>query len=492
MESDVTQPEVEAPAVTDPILGRAVGNYVIDKKLGAGGMGSVYRLRHRELPNTFQALKVLADSAGQSARDRFKQEALVAATIGSHRVVKPLDIGQFDDGVPYIVMEYVPGHSLEETLAVRGPLPVATALRIAVRVADTMLLAHNAGIVHRDLKPANLMLLPDGEEDFQVKLLDFGIARATGDIKVARTAEHVVMGTPGYWSPEQVSGNRSDGRSDAFSLGVILFEMLTGELPFPAATVEAAMMSALSNTPAPPPSSRRPEGRGPVPRNVDELASHVLAKDRDQRLDMAGLHAELTAALSRSGSARLASVAVPLRLSPHEVPTLAPSSEKPLLFDLPQVEDATSSSPLDEDADTARDAKAPESLATVSEAPPRSRRHLFIGGAAAMVVALVTGGWAVLRRPVASSVVVPPKVEKPMLSTPDKVVAPADPGRASMPPSLQVGGVEPPSMSVPANTAGNLPNTRRESAHTKKKPSKVLSPEPELNRLLKEMREESP
>src|SRR5260370_25878700 len=133
---------------------------------------------------------------------------MVAAAIGGEGVARPLDIGQLDDGTPYIVMEFVAGRTLAEVLESAGPLPVATALIIAYRVADTIALAHARGIVHRDLKPSNIMLTD--EQTARVKVLDFGVALATGDIKLAETLESAVFGSPGYMSPEAATGAAVD------------------------------------------------------------------------------------------------------------------------------------------------------------------------------------------------------------------------------------------------------------------------------------------
>ncbi len=213
-------------------------------------MADVYLLRHQRLPSTCVAMKVLrgvrlapgelfearqtdrctgAETHAALLTERFKQEAHVAAALGSPRVAAPLDIGQLDDGTPYILMEYVCGKSLEERLSSEGALPAEDALQIAARIADTMARAHALGIVHRDLKPSNIMLSDDG----LVRLLDFGVARVSGTLSLVHTTERAVLGTPGYIAPEVLSGHQADASSDVFSLGVTLFKMLTNTLPSP-------------------------------------------------------------------------------------------------------------------------------------------------------------------------------------------------------------------------------------------------------------------
>ena len=286
-----------ASGTADPILGRMVlGKYCVEYRLGQGGMGAVYRLRHVELPGTYAALKVISGDAWNipAVRERFRQEALVAAAIGSHRVVKPLDVGEFDDGIPYIVMEYVAGRSLEDELAERGALPVATAVRVAALIADTMAIAHRQSIVHRDLKPGNVMLVDEGG-DLAVKVLDFGVARASGEIKLAHTSEAMIIGTPGYMSPEAASGVSVDGRADVFTLGVLLYEMLSGDLPFRGTTVAQAFLKLLDEHPAPP--IERPSELDRVPPEVAQIVLRALEKEIDRRPTMAEMHALLQSAL---------------------------------------------------------------------------------------------------------------------------------------------------------------------------------------------------
>jgi len=284
----------------DAIVGRILGNYRVERKLGEGGMGAVYLLVHNRLPSTFAALKVLtsAVSDGTRAHARFQQEAMVAAAVGSHRVVKPLDVGAFDDGVPYILMEYVEGQSLAAMLRAGGPLPVLQAVKVAYRIADTMALAHQKGIVHRDLKPSNIMLAVEGTKEDVVKVLDFGVARASGSLKVAHTGESAIIGTPGYMSPEALAGFEVDGKADVFSLGVVLFEMLTGELPFPAPNSLAGLVNALTME-APRALEERPAHLDRVPPAVEEVLLKALIKEPNERPTMAQVKMLLLSALER-------------------------------------------------------------------------------------------------------------------------------------------------------------------------------------------------
>ena len=299
MGAPVPHPNAAADVGDDPLLGARVLDYIVERRLGAGAHGAVYLLRHATRPSTFAALKVLAiDRSGGAARMRFGQEAMIAAAVPSARVVKPIEVGELDDGRPFIVMEYVDGRALDQALRERRALPVKDAVRIALDVAETMTAAHGAGIVHRDLKPSNLMLVGDGDA-LAVRVLDFGIARAQGELRLVTTAEHVVLGTPGYWTPEAVGGRAVDGRADVFALGVILFEMLTGTLPFAAPSPETAMLSVLTPVPAPRMSTRRPPDAGPIPEGVEALVARALEKSVEARIDMATFRDGLRVALDR-------------------------------------------------------------------------------------------------------------------------------------------------------------------------------------------------
>jgi tetratricopeptide (TPR) repeat protein len=281
--------------VGERLVGKRVANYRVEKLLGQGGMGAVYRLRHAQLPNTFVAMKVLHPGSDDSAgiAERFTQEAMVAAAIGGHRVARPIDLGRLDDGTPYILMEYVGGQTLAERLA-SGPPPLAVVLRIAARVADTMAIAHERGIVHRDLKPSNVMVLSD--DGAEVKLLDFGVARASGELKVAQTRENAIIGSPGYMSPEAAAGLPVDGKSDVFSLGVTLWRALTGELPLPAATDRKGLEALLA---AQLPALARPANLEPVAPELEALVRRALAREPADRPSMAELRDGLVAELRR-------------------------------------------------------------------------------------------------------------------------------------------------------------------------------------------------
>ncbi|HMJ09753.1 MAG TPA: serine/threonine-protein kinase [Polyangiaceae bacterium] len=294
------------------LLGSRVGNYRVETLLGSGGTSDVYLLRHHSLTDTYLAMKVLRDvrlppgsfcrpaqGGSHTASDsmpsllveRFEQEARVAAALGSPSVVAPLDIGQLEDGTPYILMEYVRGVSLAEELKRCGPIHAAKALAIGRQIAGTLVIAHAKGIVHRDLKPANIML----DENGSVRLLDFGAARVSGALRVVETTQQGVLGTPGFIAPEVLSGQDADTRADVYSLGVTLFQMLTGELPFPNQSSFATARAMLAG-PAPKVKDRRSAVLDPVPAHIEQLVSRSLSCDPAMRPSVVELARELSEA----------------------------------------------------------------------------------------------------------------------------------------------------------------------------------------------------
>jgi len=265
------------------VIGRTVGPYTILERLGGGGMGVVYRARDERLGRDV-ALKFLPLHLGDepTARDRFIREARAASALDHPNVCTVHDVGESDDGSMYLCMAYYDGESLKQRLA-RGRMTVSEAERIAREVASGLARAHDAGILHRDIKPANVMLTARGE----VKIVDFGLADLTGDVRITRTG--ATLGTLPYMSPEQIQGRELDARTDLWSLGVLLYEMLTGERPF-VGDAELLVSRAILEDDPPPPSAANPD----VPATLDQLVRSLLAKDRERRPRSA---AEVVAAL---------------------------------------------------------------------------------------------------------------------------------------------------------------------------------------------------
>lgn len=268
--------------------GQHVGGYRVERLLGGGGMGQVY-LAHDDVLGRPVAVKVMhADlAADRDARQRFLAEGRAEAGLHNDHVVPVLRAGE-EGGRLFLVMPYLQGESLEERLKRPGPLPVAEALRVAREAALGLEAAHRAGQVHRDVKPANLWLETPGDK---VLLLDFGLVHRA-DMALTRTGD--VLGTPAYMSPEQVDGLPVDGRSDLFSLGCVLYRMLTGVRPFDGPTVTAVYRALAECKPVPP-----CQRRGDVPREVSDFVMRLLARQPKDRPQSASEVVTALAALER-------------------------------------------------------------------------------------------------------------------------------------------------------------------------------------------------
>jgi hypothetical protein len=262
--------------------------YRVEDKIGSGNFGTVYRGVHLHL-NHPVAIKVFRPTVGAAASEsleRFRLEGISACRITHPNAVSVLDFDIASGSLAYMVMELLEGKSLAEELESLGRLPVDRCRRIAAEVCDVLTAAHDAGLVHRDVKPSNVFLHHvKGEE--QVKVIDFGIAKLMNadealldSAGARRTATGVVVGTPAYMSPERLYGEPYDGRADTYGVGVMLFEMLTGELPFASkgpGTLAYTIMVGLGDPP--PPSSLQPG----IPPELDEIVRRALARSPDER-----------------------------------------------------------------------------------------------------------------------------------------------------------------------------------------------------------------
>jgi serine/threonine-protein kinase len=260
-----------------------LGRYEILNELGQGAMGVVYRARD-PLIDRVVAIKTinlgLALDEKEEYEGRFYQEAKAAGRLSHPNIVTIYDVGKNDE-VAYIAMEFLEGRELRDIMNDGGLLPAHQVLDIVAQVALGLGYAHEFGIVHRDVKPSNIMVVRDG----QVKITDFGIARMVSS--AVRTQTGMVLGSPKYMSPEQVMGKLTDPRSDIFSLGVMLYEMLTGQAPFTGDNVNAIMYQTLNTIPAPP-NALNPD----VPQMVNFIASKALSKSLEERYQSAKEFAE--------------------------------------------------------------------------------------------------------------------------------------------------------------------------------------------------------
>jgi tRNA A-37 threonylcarbamoyl transferase component Bud32 len=260
--------------------------YTLLEVLGDGGMARVYLARDNVLDREV-ALKVLRDqhALDEALVERFRREARNAAALNHPNIVQVYDQGRDDDGTYYIAMEYVPGGTLKDRMAREGPLAPREAAGVASRVAVALEVAHGRGIVHRDIKPQNVLLGTSGE----AKVADFGIARAASSKTMTET--NLILGTAAYMSPEQVRGEPVGPASDLYSLGVVLYEMLTGRLPYEADDPIATAMKHIND---PPPNPR--EVNPAIPEDMDALVVKLLAKRPEDRY---GSAAELVEDLRR-------------------------------------------------------------------------------------------------------------------------------------------------------------------------------------------------
>jgi serine/threonine-protein kinase len=295
----------DAPTVPMPAAGRGLergrlfaDRYEILGAIGKGGMGVVYRARDRQLDEVV-ALKLLRAEALASEPtllERFKQEIKLARRITHRNVLRTHDFGEAG-GVPFISMEYLEGVTLKELVRNRGALPLAVGLSFAKQMCHGLEAAHARGIVHRDIKPQNMLIIPESGE---LKVMDFGIARPSqvGAQDPGLTIAGTVMGTPDYMSPEQGQGQTADFRADIYSLGVVLFEALTGQLPFRGETVPQVVIAHIQQAP-PRPRSINPS----LPAGLETAILRCLEKDPNQRWQSVSELARALSAVSTGAEA---------------------------------------------------------------------------------------------------------------------------------------------------------------------------------------------
>ncbi len=410
------------------LVGQIVAErYHVLRKLGEGGMGQVYLAEHVRMGRQ-SAVKVMSPGLARDpdAVSRFNREAANASRITHPNVAAIYDFGETSDGLIYLAMEFVEGEPLTALIKSLGSLPIARAVDIARQTADALTVAHELGIVHRDLKPDNIMIARGREGADVVKVVDFGIAKANGGDSQKVTRTGMVVGTPEYMSPEQLAGDKLDGRSDIYSLGLVTFVMLTGKLPFPSDTAQEAMLMRLMEKPKTLAEMRPDVAWTP---QLQAVMDKVLARDQAQRY---GIAAEFGADLVRVAQG----IGTPPRASASPLKTVAMAA--------PPTVPATRVVATTEAPSVPRPKAAP------------SRAGLFVGIAAAVVIA-AGGTAAVLTR--GHAAVVPPPAH-------------ADSGAVAIKP--------PPSQPPPApvDTVVPVSNTDRRDAHTS--PRRTPAPGPSV------------
>ena len=246
--------------------------YLVQRLIGKGGMGAVYEVQDVKA-NQVLALKVLTQAMEEESESRFMREFEMLTKIDHPAVLKVYGWGRYENQL-YFVSEFISGRDLKSDIKTRGPWPSEEAAKLIATIADALAVAHSTGVVHRDIKPHNIMIANDGS----VRLLDFGVARKTGGAMETLTKTGMIVGTPEYMSPEQFGTHRVDERSDIYSLGVVLFELLTGKVPFGGETPVAIAMKVIQQPAVPPQTMRRD-----VPEWIDRIVVKCMDKDPKNR-----------------------------------------------------------------------------------------------------------------------------------------------------------------------------------------------------------------
>jgi serine/threonine protein kinase len=427
------------------------GKYRIEKVLGVGGMGVVVAARHIDLDQRVAIKCLLAHTRTMpEIVERFTREARAAAKIHGEHVARVIDVGRFEDGTPFMVMEHLQGHDLAAQLQEGGPLPVHDAVRYLLETCEAVAQAHAVRIVHRDLKPQNLFLAQQPGRRPIVKVLDFGISKVIEPGASALTKTSSVMGTPYYMSPEQLLSSKNvDERSDIWALGVIFYELLIGEPPFVADTGPEIIAQVLQNNPRPA-STRRPD----LPAGIDEIVGRCMRTKVEERFANVADLAHALMPFAAQGD-RESVMAISNVLGVSSLPTGAT-----MLAQAPAVavtQAARRSQPGTMQPSTAHNL----TLSADGIEAPRSRLGLWIGVGAAVVVAAV-GGVAVMRP---SGSITKPVSETPAAHAPETPVpstvalVPAEPVPvvAAPAPALSSGS-SPVVLATPANAGAHGPS----------------------------------
>jgi serine/threonine-protein kinase len=379
----------QSPVQSGDVL---AGRFRVERVLGIGGMGVVVAARHLQLDSVV-AIKFLLPAIleNEEAVRRFAREARAAVKIQNEHVARVTDVGALENGAPYMVMEYLEGSDLSALLRAQGRLSVEESVDFVLQASEAIAEAHSLGIIHRDLKPANLFLVRRSDGSRTVKVLDFGISKMNDMNGPAMTRTASMMGSPFHMSPEQLTDARDvDVRTDIWALGVILHELVSGQLPFPSSSLGQVCMAILQ---APPTPLRR--ARPDVPPGLEAVVLRCLEKDRSLRfssvVELAQALAEYAPPRARTSIERIAHV-----LSFSNTSSVASSVPQRPAMNSPRVETVAVSAPdemphprIETVLVTASGVQAAWGH-TTKQKKPQGRRHLVLVSSVAFVALLVT------------------------------------------------------------------------------------------------------
>ncbi len=460
----------KAPLATGEIL---AGKYRVLFVIGEGGMGQVFAAEHVQLGHRV-ALKVMRPSALASAEavERFVREGRAAARLQSEHIARVSDVGTLDSGVPYMVMELLEGQDLAHLLQARSKLPIAEAIDYTIQAGEALAEAHRHGIVHRDVKPANLFITKTLDGAPLVKVLDFGISKASkllGSEAQQITSTSAMIGSPKYMSPEQMQDSRGvDGRADIWALGAILYEMLAGRRAFDATTLATTCVQILQEDPPPVRASR-----DEVPPELDAIVMRCLQKDPDNRFATVADFVEALVPFAPGASAVVARI--------HRMTSAADiqSLMTPMRTQVAPSESASSMAAL---ASASRRSHADGAAAARRS---RSRGTMFaLAGGVAVLTVIGAAGLRGSKSPAPAPVVTTPAtqvVQAPAASAP--AAAPSEP-------SVDSASAAAPSASAAASPAdaGHNASTAAPSPRTRPRPRAPTAPPGVTDRVLEDRR----
>jgi serine/threonine protein kinase len=415
-------PSIVVEDAVDPLIGLNLGGFVVKRLIASGGMGLVYEALHEQIGRR-AAVKVLKPEVAQDQEwtRRFLTEAQALGSLKNKNLIEILNFGKTPDGREFLMMEFLEGEALDGYIHRMGALAPAVALGIAEQILNALSEAHKKGVVHRDLKPSNVFLLREHSGEVLVKVIDFGLARQE-PVKLVDAAialpkspdgASLLAGTPEYIAPEQAQGLKVDHAADLYSLGIMLYEMLTGSLPFEAESVTVLLQKHLSERP--PKLSSQVNN---LPEGIEELVESLLQKEPSKRPSSADAARVQVQRLLK----RLAQDATAVRVDPKFVPTIKIDRSQPPVDGSKPTESVSKPGPQSPTTDL--------SLARQVKQGP----VLWLGVGAVVVLLLALGGWALVPARV-EPVVEPPKVETP---PPEPVVvAPPVPTPPQEPPVVE-------------------------------------------------------